>query len=104
MRTRILILLAAMVVFAFAPACSQEKKPDPAQFAALCEEIVRCDAQVKQFPDPARSCAQMLVGIQEKYPQKLGELESCLKAQSCEQKNFASCLQSVVQGMGMPVP
>ncbi|MBX7058559.1 MAG: hypothetical protein K1X75_10885 [Leptospirales bacterium] len=105
MRTRILILSGCLVAGLVASACSKEDKPDPAQFTAICEEVVRCDAQVRQIPDPAKACGQLLASVQEKYPQKLPELESCLKAQSCEKKNIAECFANVVQGIGgVPTP
>ena len=100
---RILAVSAAAALLLTA-ACKQQDKPDPAEFAALCDEVVKCDKQTAGFPDATKICGQMLAGVKEKFPERLPDLKACLDSQSCEEKSFAVCVADLVQGAGLVLP
>jgi len=102
MKLKILALMSLAVAISLA-ACGEDKKPDAAQFQGMCEELAKCDEQLKNLGmDPVAMCKQMFVGVAEKYPDRLPELKSCIDAQSCEEKNATECFTKFAQGMGMP--
>ena len=102
--TKFLTVAALAASVLLAPACGGKEKPDPAKYTAICEEVVKCDAQTQGFPDPVKVCSQFMVGVEEKFPEKLPDLKKCIEDQSCEEKNFAVCLAGIAQGMGMGMP
>ena len=93
-KTWLLLLLVPALM-----ACDGKKKPDPETYAALCQEVVQCDPLVKAQPNGEDLCKRSMAVLEEKFPAKVPEMESCIKAQPCEEKNIATCMTKVAQGV-----
>lgn len=71
----------------------KDKKPDASAYADFCAEVAKCDKQLMALPNGAEFCAKFMAGVEAKVGEKVGEIKSCIEAQSCEEKNMASCIQ-----------
>lgn len=89
-------LIPALLVLA---TCDGKKKADPEAYAGLCKEVAQCDALVKAQPNGEDLCKKSMAVLEEKFPDKVPEMESCIKSQPCEEKNIATCMTKVAQGI-----
>ena len=82
-----------ILVSAFAVASCGKKKPDASKYAAFCAEVIKCDKQLQALPTGSEFCGKFMAGVEAKVGEKVKEIESCVKAQSCEEKNMTKCIQ-----------
>ena len=79
--------------------CGGKAKPDAEAYAALCKEVAQCDPLVKAQPNGEDLCKKSMAVLEEKFPAKVAEMEGCIKSQPCEEKNIATCMTKVAQGI-----
>ena len=70
-----------------------KKKPDASKFSAFCAEVVKCDKQLQALPSGAEFCGKFMAGVEAKVGDKVREIEACINAQSCPDKNMTKCIQ-----------
>lgn len=91
-------LLILGVVFALAISCSGKQKPDASKFAEFCQNVIKCDKDMKSLPPGMEEqCPQMMAGVEQKMPTAVPQIMECFDKTPCGEASLVNCMVTASQ-------
>jgi len=101
MKFKLIITVPLILIAAVTFSNCKKKKPDPAKYAEICAEVVKCDPVFKgNALVGQQACQAALAGLEGKMPALMPQTMDCLNKQPCEKKSFTICAQGAMSQMG----
>lgn len=74
------------------------------QFNDVCQKVVQCDKNLKQFGDVQKHCENLLVGIEKNAPDSLKLIVECIQKTNCEELSLLSCTEPYIRELQIKKP
>ncbi len=82
----------------------KKQEDEKLQFVDVCQKVVQCDKNLKQFGDVQKHCESLLKGIEKNDPSSLKSILECIQKTNCDELSLLNCTEPYIKELQTKKP